>query len=149
MRARKFAGWLALAAALMLPGPAAAEVVAPPGHSEADQYFQTLPASAGPRTPDPDRAPGDAVREGALDSETLRALQESGEAGRAVADVVAATAPPRAAGGGGDGSTAPSAGALAAPEQRGLGDAFPLLLVAMAVAAGSFAAYRRRRSARG
>lgn len=144
---------LALALALPLPA-AAARTVAPPGNSEADQYFQTLPGSTGPRAPDPERGPEDAVREGRLAAVTARALEGRGEAGRSLAAAVAQTAPADAPGGSGaarpgaaSGEPAtPERGGLATPERGGLGAGFPLVLLVTAVAAAAFVFDRRRRS---
>jgi hypothetical protein len=135
---------LAVLLTLALPLPAAAaRTVAPPGNSEADQYFETLPGSAGPRAPDSTRTPGDAVREGDLTAGTASALEGRGERGRALASAVATTAPRR---GGGSGSASPNApvGALGG---GGMGAALPLLLAATAGAATAFALVRRRSTA--
>jgi hypothetical protein len=129
-----------LALFLALPATAAARVVAPPGNSEADQYFETLPGSTGPRGPDATKTPEDAVRDGRLSAATDRALQQRGAAGQGVAGTVAKTAPP----GGAGGSSLPPA-TVGAPEKRGLGALFPLTLVATAAAAIAFVVVRRRR----
>ena len=136
-----------LAAVLTLLAPAsaiaAARTVAPPGNSEADQYFQTLPGSAGPRTPDPTGTPQGAVREGSLTASAARGLAARGETGRALADAVARTAPPRGSRvGRGSEPPAEASGSLGSP---GMSTAFPLILVATAAAAAGFALARRRR----
>lgn len=133
---------LILALAVALPASAAARAVAPPGNSEADQYFETLPGSAGPRAPDPARRARDAVRDGALGEATEGALRGRGPAGLALADAVAQTAPPRTLPGRPGGAPPPPAGALGRP---GLGAAFPLALGLAAAAALAFALTRRRR----
>lgn len=126
-------------------------MLAPPGNSEADQYFETIPAPSGGRAPDTSKTVGDAVREGHLSPETARALLRRGELGEALATVVAQTAPPRVPSGPGaergagaeDGSRSPGATA-AVPEEQGLGTLFPLLLVATAAAAAGYGVARWR-----
>jgi len=128
---------------MALPVSAAeARVATPPGNSEADQYFETIPGAAGPTTPNSAKTPQDAVREGTLTAATERALQRRGPAGEAVANVVAQTAPGGKAGGGGR----PEAAALGVPDKQGLGALFPLILVATAAGAAGFAAARWRRA---
>jgi len=129
---------LTLALALLIPAGAAARVVAPPGLPEAEQYYETLPTSTGPRTPDTTKTARDAVRAGALDAATERDLRERGPTGVAVATAVAQTAPE---GGAGGGLQRPSLGSLG---ERGLSSVFPLVLVLVAAAAGAFAVVRRR-----
>jgi hypothetical protein len=143
-------GTLALLLALALAAPAAAavRVVAPPGNSEADQYFETLPASSGPHAPDSTKEEADAVRDGNLTTATAQALSRHGAAGRAVAATVAKTAParvPRPRPGGA--SPAAPTSAVRLPGGAGLGAAFPIALVATAAAAVGFAFGRRRRAA--
>ena len=125
-----------LALALALPADAAVRVVAPPGNSEADQYYETLPASAGPHAPNSAKDEGDAVREGDLSPATARALRQRGAAGQAVATTVAKTAPA--------GGSSPPAAVVRTPEGGGLGSVFPLVLVATAAGAAGFAVARRR-----
>ncbi len=137
---------LLLALALALPAGAAARSLAPPGNSEADQYYETLPASAGPRAPDPSKREEDAVREGDLSPATAQALRGRGAPGQAMARAVAQTAPPRPARAGRVAPAAP-ASALRIPGRPGLGAAFPLALMGMAAAALAFAVARRRRTA--
>jgi hypothetical protein len=143
-RAVTFALLLALAPAA--PAAAAVRVVAPPGNSEADQYYETLPASSGPHAPDSSKEEADAVRDGSLSPATARALSRHGAAGQAVATTVAKTAPARAPRPGGVARTAP-ASAVRIPGGAGLGAVFPLALVAAAAAALGFALARRRRNA--
>lgn len=130
---------MVLGLALPLPAASAARVVAPPGNSEADQYFETLPASTGPRAPDSSKKAGDAVRDGALSEATEHALRQRGPTGLAVATAVAKTAR------GGGGPPSPSQAPAAALGRRGLGAAFPLVLAIAAGAAIAFALARRRR----
>jgi hypothetical protein len=140
--------WRALTLALLLalaaaaPAAAAVRVVAPPGNSEADQYFETLPASSGPHAPDSSKEEADAVRDGNLSPATAQALGHHGAAGRAVATTVAKTAPARAPRPGG----VSPASAVRIPGGAGLGPAFPLVLAVAAAAAVGFAVARRRRA---
>jgi len=131
---------LTLAIALAMPAPAGAAVhaIAPPGNSEADQYSQTIPGSTGPRVPDPTKAPRDAVRAGALSEAAERALRGRGANGVALATAVAQTTE-RGAGS----AAAPGAPGRPAGEP-GLGDAFPLLLLATGAAALAYFLARRR-----
>jgi hypothetical protein len=125
-----------------LPAAAAARVVAPPGNSEADQYFETLPAPAGPRAP---VAKKDAP-EGTLSDGTERALLRRGATGEALAIAVARTAPSGGVGSGRASRSAPlPASAVRIPGEKGLGALFPLILVATAGAAIAVAASHRRR----
>jgi len=135
---------LALLLMLAVPAPAAAvaRVVVPPGNSEADQYFQTVPTATGPRTPDPSKDARDAVRDGALSAGTERALRQRGPAGLALATAVAQTAGPR--GGGASGRPARQAAVARIPGDPGMGTLFPLLLALTAAAALAFFAARRR-----
>lgn len=136
---------LLLSLALAQPAAAAVRVVAPPGNSEADQYYQTLPGAAGPRAPDSTKETRDAVRDGALSETTERALRQRGAAGLAVATTVAKTAPAGQPGVGGPPSRAAVA-AVRIPGKQGLGALFPLVLTATAGAALAFAVARRRRA---
>jgi hypothetical protein len=135
-----------LALAAPLPAATAARVVlAPPGNSEADQYFETLPSPTGPRAP----ASTKEAREGALSEATERALGRRGATGEALATAVARTAPGGKAGGDGSPRSAPlPASAVSIPGEEGLGDLFPLILVATAAAAIAIAASHRRRPVR-
>lgn len=136
---------LALLLALVLAAPhpvaAAARVIAPPGNSEADQYYETVPSPTGPRAPDTTKKAGDAVREGALGEATEQGLRHRGPVGLALATAVAQTALP--GGPGGQGSPSPVL-AVSAPEEQGLGDLFPLILVLAGVAGVAFTVARRR-----
>ena len=132
---------LLLSLALAQPAAAAVRVVAPPGNSEADQYFQTLPGASGPRAPDSAKQTRDAVRDGALSEATERALRQRGAAGLALATTVAKTAPAGQPLGGS--SSSPAAARI--PGKPGLGALFPLVLLTAAAAAAAFAVARRRR----
>lgn len=138
--ARSMALAALLALALPLPG-AVARSIAPPGNSEADQYFETLPDTTGPRSQDSSRSRRDAVQEGSLSAETAAALARRGIVGRALADAVAATTPSNASAIDAKGRAATGKGS--APGGRGLGVAFPLALGSAALAAFAFGLARR------
>ena len=152
---RRVVTFLALVG-LALAGPAGAQAksIAPPGQSEADQYFETVPAPAGPRSPDGSKREADAVSDGSLSAATGRALARRGPQGQALATAVARTAA-ASRGAGREGGAAPgrshspSAAPAAAPGSAGLGVLFPLALVATALAAVAFAVARSRRPAAG
>ena len=137
---------LLLVLAVPLPAGAAVRVVAPPGNSEADQYYQTLPGATGPRAPDSAKETRDAVRDGALSETTERALRERGPEGLAVATVVAKTGPAGVPGAAGDrdGSRTSPASAVRVPDEQGLGALFPLVLVFTAAGAVAFGVARWR-----
>jgi hypothetical protein len=137
---------LALLLVLAMPfsAGAAVRVVAPPGNSEADQYYQTLPGATGPRAPDSAKETRDAVRDGALSEATERALRERGPEGLAVATVVAKTAPSGVLGVGAERDGSPPASAVRVPDDQGLGGLFPLVLALTAAAAVVFGAARWR-----
>ena len=132
---------LALALATPHSATAAARTIAPPGNSEADQYYETVPSPTGPRAPDTTKKARDAVREGALSEATEEGLRHRGPAGLALATAVAQTALP--GGPGGTGSPSPAL-VVSVPDEQGLGDLFPLLLVLAAAAAVAFTVARRR-----
>lgn len=145
-KAMRTATTLALSLALMLvashSAAAAARVVAPPGNSEADQYFETLPSAAGPRAPVAKKE----AREGTLSAGAERALLQRGATGEALAVAVARTAPTGGVRGGRASHSAPlPASAVRIPGEKGLGALFPLILVATAGAAVAVAASHRRR----
>lgn len=131
---------LALLLALVLAAPqaAAARVIAPPGNAEADQYYETVPGPTGPRAPDTTKKARDAVRDGALSEAAERGLRQRGPVGLALATAVAQTAVPEV-----HGSVSPAL-ALSVPEEQGLGDLFPLILVLAGAAAVAFTLARRR-----
>lgn len=135
-----------LLALALLPATAGAAVhaVAPPGNSEADQYYETLPASNGPRAPDTTKKAHDAVRAGSLSEASERALRRRGPRGFALATAVARTAPPGTVSRAGD-RLAPlsPAARVEPPSQPGMGAAFPLILAATAAGAAAFALSRR------
>jgi hypothetical protein len=139
MAMRKIAT-LALAIALAVPAQAGAKVraIVPPGNSEADQYSQTIPGSTGPRVPDPTKDSRDGVRAGALSDATEGALRRRGLNGLALATAVAQTTER------GAGRNAAPGGAGRPAGEPGLGDAFPLLLLAIAAAAIAFVLAKRR-----
>jgi hypothetical protein len=139
----------ALALLLVLAAPAAApaavRVIAPPGNSEADQYYQTLPSATGPRAPDSSKEARDAVRDGVLTEGTESALRQEGPAGLTLLTGIAKTAPAGGAGGGVEGGGPSSAGGVRVLDDQGLGDLFPLVLALAAAGALAFAVTRRRR----
>lgn len=136
---------LLLALAVPLNAQAAVRTIAPPGNSEADQYYETLPGPAGPRAPVPKKTAEDAVHAGELSPATARALQRRGAEGLALATAVAKTAPP--ARGGGSGLA--TVGAARAPGEQGLGAFFvPILAIAAVASVAFYVARRRRRAAR-
>jgi len=137
---------LLLVLAMPLPAGAAVRVVAPPGNSEADQYYQTLPGATGPRAPDAEKETRDAVRDGVLSEATETSLRQRGPEGLALATVVAKTAPSGVLGAMDRGGSPPasSAAAVRAPDDQGLGGLFPLALALTAVAALAFAVARWR-----
>jgi hypothetical protein len=133
---------------LALPAPiASARVLKPPGNSEADQYFETIPGAAGPTTPNTSKTAEDAVREGKLSGETLRALEQRGTSGKALANAVAQTAPPQAGKSGGKAGASSESNNVRfeAPDERSMGIFFPLILIATGVAAAAYLVDRRRR----
>jgi hypothetical protein len=132
---------LTLALTLTSPAHAAARLVAPPGLPEAEQYYETVPTSTGPREPDLNKKAHDAVREGVISETTERSLDQRGSNGEALGDAIAQTASEGAAGAG----SRPALGSLG---EQGLGLGFPFLIVAMAGTAVAFAASRRRHSSR-
>jgi hypothetical protein len=115
---------------------AAARVLAPPGLPEAEQYYETLPTSTGPRAPDAAKKAHDAVRDGTLSEATEQALRRRGATGLAIATAVAQTAP-----GGGRAVLPPALGSLA---ENGLRGALPFVLILIAAAGAAFALTRRR-----
>jgi hypothetical protein len=105
---------LVAAALLALSAPAAGAAVVPPGNSAANQYTEAFPTAGGQATPGKTirgQAGGGSTQ--ALSGEEARQLEAAGPAGRALAEVVAETAPAgvapsgSAATGGGDSGGAP------------------------------------------
>jgi len=89
---------LACLAALATASGAAAVVCAPPGTSGVDQYFETIPgASCNAAPPGTGVAGSGGSHAGHLTPARSRQLAAQGPAGRAVAGLVSATAPPIAA----------------------------------------------------
>ena len=147
----------ARAAALALPSVASAQVTVPPGNSEADQYFETVPNGSGDSSPDGTKSP-----EEVLTPEQVAELEQLGPDGQAAAALAAATAPDGAekangaggsenAGGGSgpEGSTtvkgaSPVAGAASVPAREGLGGLLWLIIIGAGLAAVGFAIGRRR-----
>jgi hypothetical protein len=138
---------LALALALPAPAGAVARTVAPPGNSEADQYFETLPAPNGPRAPDPTKKARDAVREGSLSEASEGALRHRGPRGLALATAVARTAPSGTVSRDRPGLRLSMVSKVEPPSQPGMGALFPALLAGTAAAALAFAVAHRRRTA--
>ena len=126
---------------------AAARTVAPPGNSEADQYYETLPSPTGPRAPGAPKTAESAVEEGRLDAGTAQALRSEGAVGVDAAEAIARTAPSRSERGEGSGRGAAVAGAVQPPAERGLGGLFLPVLAVVAFASAAFFVARRRRSA--
>lgn len=148
-RAATFGFLLALALVLPLHAAAAPRTVAPPGNSEADQYYETLPASNGPRAPDTTKKARDAVREGSLSEASEGALRRRGPRGLALATAVARTAPPGTVSRDRPGlRLSTPASTVEPPSQPGMGALFPFVLAASAAGALAFALSRRRRPAR-
>lgn len=131
---------LLLTLALALPAGAAARVVAPPGLPEAEQYYETIPTSTGPRAPDTTKKAHDAVLAGVLSQASEHELRRRGANGLSLATAVAQTAEEPGA--------RPQPPALASLGERGLGGAFSFLLALTAVAAAAFAVSRRRHPSR-
>jgi hypothetical protein len=144
LRAATFVFLLALA--LPAGASAAPRALAPPGNSEADQYYETLPASTGPRAPDATKKAHDALREGALSEATEHALRRRGPRGLALATAVARTAPASRSGAGSQAGA--EAAAIGPPSEPGMGALFPVVLAGTAAATLAFALFRRRSPAR-
>jgi hypothetical protein len=151
---------------LALPGVASAAVLAPPGHAGANQYFETIPTSAGNAAP-PGSVNGSGSANGHTPSRLGRAragsarLSHLGTQGKAAAALAAATAPtpapgatseqarngsgpanlPSAEGGSTGGALA---NALAGSTPGGIGVLLPLLLATAAIAAIGVAVARLR-----
>ena len=147
MRAR-FA-LLGVAALLVAPTPAVAQVtLAPPGKAGADQYFETIPSSAGNAKPPLGSTSPPSARSSAVPPGALRELSRSKD-GRAAAGFANGTAPSGAHGtaagtrnGSGPASTAlkPFGGS----DTGGLGAALPILLATLTVALVALAIGSRR-----
>jgi hypothetical protein len=149
---------------LALPGEALALKLTPPGKSGTDQYFETIPTSAGNAAPPGGKSGGGngAVAQLGQGHAGVSRLAHLGKDGQAAASLAAATAPSSASGTGsgktGKGAS-PTGGALTPPgdsapgaiaraltgsDSGGLGLALPLLLVTVLIAAGGLLAWKLR-----
>ncbi len=134
--------------ALALPAAALGQsTTVPPGQSEADQYFETVPDGKGNKSLDNTKPPGEV-----LTDEQIAALEQLGEEGTAAAQLAAATEPDGAgkegsgggsAGGGGD-ETGATSSASVAPGREGLGGWLWVILIGAVVAVGTYVLVRRR-----
>lgn len=82
---------------LALPAAAAAQAPltnAPPGNSAIDEYLETVPGATGNQRP---RQPGTAGGDAVLTPAQRKRLEALGPDGKALADAVEATAPPKPA----------------------------------------------------
>jgi hypothetical protein len=151
-----------LALALLAPAGAAAQspqTNAPPGNSAIDEYLETVPTAGGDATP---RPPGAATGgEQVLTQAQRAALERQGPDGKALADVVDATAPSRGAVKGTHAQAEPVASgshdsgrspltstvsaAFGADDGRGLGVGLPLILLSSLLGVIALAVLRRRR----
>jgi hypothetical protein len=156
---------IACAVSLALPGQAFALVLAPPGHAGANQYFETIPTSAG------NAAPPGSVRGSGSGTATNQALSGLGQGsgtdaklarlgkdGQAAAALAASTAPSAVSGAtGAKGksltatASAPSGSvvsglshALTGAGSGGLGLLLPMLLATGLIAAVGIAVARLR-----
>jgi len=158
-RMRWATGLFVTIAVVASPNAASAGVLAPPGHSGADQYFETIPTAAGNSAP-----PGSVKGSGTSSAgpQSLSGLGQGktgdtqlanlGQAGQAAARLAASTAPPRTErsaarqGLAGSGSVSSGLGnALAGSGAGGLGVLLPILLATAAVVAAALAVGRLRR----
>jgi hypothetical protein len=153
---------LVIIALFYAPAAGSAAVLAPPGHSGSDQYFETIPTSAG------NSAPPGSVKGSGTASATPQALSRLGQgrtgdsrlaklgtAGQAAAMLAASTAPARVdrsaahkdlAGSPGPGSVSNGIGdALASSNAGGVGLLLPILLATAGVVAVALVASRLRR----
>jgi hypothetical protein len=98
MATRTAMGMLATATAVLaFPAGAAAEYFVPPSNSAATQYTETLPTAGGHHDSEKGRK-GHRSPKDVLGKRNAHRLDKQGAAGREVAEVVAATAPPTEAG---------------------------------------------------
>ncbi len=142
---------IATALALILPASTAAQSInVPPGNSEADQYFETVPDGEGNKSLDSTKEPSDV-----LTPRQIAELEALGEDGAAAAQIAAATAPDgvgKAGGGAATGGTPDEDGvssASVATSREGLGGLLWVFLIAVAVVAGIYVVVRRRRAGEG
>jgi hypothetical protein len=152
------ASLLILALVLLSPVPAgAADTNAPPGNSGVDEYVEAIPGATGSRPAE--RLGNSPSSPSSLGAETRRQLAALGSDGRAVAGLVAATAPKQAK----RPAATPSSGSSAKPSEDvgnvavgraaakvatgsgGLGLLLPVALIAI-VAAGAASRLIRRRA---
>ncbi len=124
-----------------------ASVTVPPGQSEADQYFETVPDGSGNSSLDSAGRPRDALSKG-----QIAALEELGEDGVAAAEIAGATAPDGAGTGAPadiapEGSTAATPAASASSSSEGLGSWLWVIVIGTVLAVATFVAVRWRRSA--
>ena len=157
----------ALVLSLTVPAQAFAIVLAPPGKAGADQYFETIPTSAGNAAPPAGGTPGTPTPGTTLATTSNgrageRGLTKLGHDGQAAAALAAATAPPSTHGltsGGSASSAAGSASAantsgsasvgvgdlLSGSDSGGIGLFLPLTML-LGLAGAIFVAIRRGRS---
>jgi hypothetical protein len=110
MRARRHIPEIAaialLCAGLAVPAIAAAEYYVPPGNSAANQYTESFPGAGGESGgKHKGVTPADALGAG-----NVKSLEDRGPAGKATAELAAATAPPQLSEGSGGGSAAGGTG---------------------------------------
>jgi hypothetical protein len=141
---------------LALPGESLALKLTPPGKSGTDQYFETIPTSAGNAAPPTGKSGGGdtAVARLGQGRAGVTRLTHLGKDGQAAASLAAATAPsstskgPSGAVGGltppGDSAPGAIAHALIGSDTGGLGLALPLLLATCLIAAGGLFAWKLR-----
>jgi hypothetical protein len=143
---------VAMVAFLLVPAAAwGQQTLAPPGKAGADQYFETVPSSAGNASPPTGSSSSGGARASAA---TLGALSRTKD-GRAAASFAAASAPASAghqgSGGASNGSAAGSTALrpLGGSDTGGLGIALPILLgtVTLVMVALAMALRRGRREA--
>lgn len=164
-----FAIWMIVSTTAAVASPG---VLAPPGHSGADQYFETIPTAAGNAAP-PGSVPAPTTGSGSTGSRSvsggqpiarlgqgqtgLSRLASLGKAGQAAAALAAATAPSlvrRAKSAVGHAPLDSNHGsvvgglsrAFSGSDNGGLGLLFPLLLVTALVAAAGITVGRLRQS---
>lgn len=124
-------------------GPDTTAVRVPPGQSEADQYFETVPDGSGNKSLSGSTKPSDV-----LSDKQIAALEGLGKDGKAAAEIAAATGPD-GAGAEASGSDGVAEAALApstsvAPSDEGLGWWLWLILIGAAVAVGTYVLARSR-----
>jgi hypothetical protein len=87
---------LLVAVALVLAAPAAAEYYVPPGNSAANQYTESVPSAGGERG---GHGKGGVTPAQALGAKNAHRLESTGPAGKAAANLAAATSPTATIGG--------------------------------------------------